>query len=101
MHQLDAMLRWLNNSWSAGDNIVDIHATSRGRPGIQDTKINLSLSEGLIYERNTAKRLMEDLRKVCSLGIRDDSAPLQSMMDCCASLQCNLEFVLLYLGRSM
>lgn len=54
----------MRNSWSAGDNIVDIHATSRRRPGIQDTKINLSLSEGLIYERNTAKRLMEDLRKV-------------------------------------
>lgn len=45
---------------------MDIHATSRRRPGLQDTKIDLSLSEGLIYERNTAKRLVEDIRKVCS-----------------------------------
>ena len=42
---------------------MDIHATSRGRPGLQDARIDLSLSEGLIYERNTAKRLMEDIRK--------------------------------------
>jgi len=49
----------------AGDNIIDIHATSRGRPGLRDTKVDLSLSQGLIYERNTAKRLMEDIRKVC------------------------------------
>ena len=49
--------------WRAGDNIVDIHATSRGRPGLQDARIDLSLSEGLIYQRNTAKRLMEDIRK--------------------------------------
>ena len=36
-----------------------------------------------------------------SLGIRDESAPLQSMMDCSASLQHNLALVLLYLGRSI
>ena len=32
---------------------------------MRDTKVDLSLSQGLIYERNTAKRLMEDVRKVC------------------------------------
>jgi len=32
---------------------------------LRDTKVDLSLSQGLIYERNTAKRLMEDIRKVC------------------------------------
>ena len=58
--QKDNPLRGL---WHAGDNIVDIHATSRGRPGLQDARIDLSLSEGLIYERNTAKRLMEEIRK--------------------------------------
>ena len=56
----DDLLRGLRR---AGDNIVDIHATSRGRPGLQDARIDLSLSEGLIYERNTAKRLMEEIRK--------------------------------------
>ena len=55
----DRMLR-------AGDNIVDIHATSRGRPGLQDSKVDLSLSQGLTYDRNTAKRLMEDIRKASS-----------------------------------
>ena len=53
----------LRGLWRAGDNIVDIHATSRGWPGLQDARIDLSLSEGLIYERNTAKRLMEEIRK--------------------------------------
>ena len=62
----DDLLRGL---WRAGDNIVDIHATSRGRPGLQDARIDLSLSEGLIYERNTAKRLMEEIRKACSLSL--------------------------------
>ena len=45
---------------------MDIHATSRGRPGLRDSKIDLSLSQGIIYERNTAKRFMEDVRKVRS-----------------------------------
>ena len=46
---------------------MDIHATSRGRPGLRDSKIDLSLSQGIIYERNTAKRFMEDIRKVRSV----------------------------------
>ena len=62
----------LNRRLDAGDNIVDIHATSRGRPGFRDSNVNLSLSQGFIYERNTAKRFMEDVRKVCFvLDLRD------------------------------
>ncbi|CAK0783266.1 hypothetical protein CVIRNUC_006465 [Coccomyxa viridis] len=60
-----------------GDNIVDIHATSRGRPGLQDARIDLSLSEGLIYERNTAKRLMEEIRK----ALRWENAPVLTDFD--------------------
>ena len=58
---------------------MDIHATSRGRPGLRDSNLNLSLSQGFIYERNTAKRFMEDVRKVCSvLTVR---APLPWVTD--------------------
>lgn len=55
----------LTGCLGTGDNIVDIHATSRGRPGLRDSNLDLSLSQGFIYERNTAKRFMEDVRKVC------------------------------------
>ncbi len=61
------MREMLDRRLAAGDNIVDIHATSRGRPGLQDSNLNLSLSQGFIYERNTAKRFMEDVRKVCTV----------------------------------
>ncbi len=42
---------------------MDIWAASRGRPGLQDSQVGLSFSEGVVYDRNIAKRRMEQLRK--------------------------------------
>lgn len=67
------MIQSLDRRLGAGDNIVDIHATSRGRPGLRDSNVNLSLSQGFIYERNTAKRFMEDVRKVCIVLVVGES----------------------------
>ncbi len=59
---------WLNDllTPAADDNIVDIRATARGRPGLRDSAIGLSFSDGLAYDRNTAKRKTELLRKARS-----------------------------------
>ena len=38
--------------------MVDIRAASRSTPDLLDGKLQLSLSDGLTYDRNSAKRLM-------------------------------------------
>lgn len=60
-----------------GDNIVDIWAASRGRPGLQDAQVGLSFSEGLMYDRNIAKRRMEELRK----ALQWETAPVITDFD--------------------
>ncbi|BDA47534.1 hypothetical protein COCOBI_10-3820 [Coccomyxa sp. Obi] len=60
-----------------GDNIVDIWAGSRGRPGLQDAQVGLSFSEGVVYDRNIAKRRMEELRK----ALQWETAPVLTDFD--------------------
>ena len=62
---------------AADDNIVDIRATSRGRPGLRDGMLGLSFSDGLAYDRNTAKRKVEQLRK----ALQWEAAPVVTDFD--------------------
>lgn len=48
---------------SADDNIVDIRASSRGKPDQSDGQVSLSLSKGVVYDQNIAQRQLERLRK--------------------------------------
>jgi hypothetical protein len=61
----------------ADDNIVDIRAASRGQPGLRDGMLGLSLADGLAYDRNTAKRRLEALRK----ALRWEQAPVITDFD--------------------
>jgi hypothetical protein len=61
----------------AGDNIVDIRAATRGHPGLQDAQLGLSLTGGLTYDSNTAKRRMEELRK----ALQWENAPVLTDFD--------------------
>lgn len=47
----------------AGDNIVDIRTASREDPGLNASNLTLSLSYGVQYDKNLAKREMEAMRK--------------------------------------
>ena len=47
----------------ADDNIVDIRASSRGKPSRTDGNLSLSLSKGVVYDQNLAQRQLERLRK--------------------------------------
>lgn len=56
---------------------MDIWAASRGRPGLQDSQVGLSFSEGVVYDRNIAKRRMEELRK----ALQWETAPVITDFD--------------------
>ena len=47
----------------ADDNVVDIRTASRQDPGIRGGNFSLSLSYGVQFDTNVAKRLMEGVRK--------------------------------------
>ena len=49
--------------YDTDDNIVDIRASSRGKPAQSDGKVSLSLSKGVVYDQNLAQRQLERLRK--------------------------------------
>lgn len=54
---------------AAGDAIVDIRAASRGPPGLSGGSVAISLSEGIVYDQNVARRLLEELRKSLRFGL--------------------------------
>ncbi|KAK9792470.1 hypothetical protein WJX73_000761 [Symbiochloris irregularis] len=53
----------------SGDSIVDIRAASRGPPGLSGGSLAISLSDGLVYDQNVARRLLEELRKSLRFGL--------------------------------
>ena len=73
-----ALTKYVSTLLHPGDNIVDIRASARGQPGLQDAKLGLSFSEGVVYDSNTAKRCVEELRKVHRLKI----ASISKMIPC-------------------
>ena len=56
---------------------MDIRAASRGQPGLGAGMLGLSLSDGLSYDQNTAKRTLEALRK----ALRWEQAPVITDFD--------------------
>ena len=61
----------------AGDNIVDLRASSRLKPVRGDGQLSLSLAKGVVYDQNVAQRLLEQLRK----ALRWESVPVITGFD--------------------
>lgn len=59
------------------DAIVDIRASSRRPPGLASGNVSLSLSDGLLYDENVAKRVVEQLRR----SLRFEQAPVITDFD--------------------
>ena len=57
--------------------MVDIRAASRKNPGVRGANLSLSLSTGLQYDTNVAKRELEALRK----ALRWEEAPVVTDFD--------------------
>ena len=61
----------------AGDNIVDIRTASRRDPGLRGGNVSLSLSYGVQFDTNIAKREMEEMRK----ALRWEQTPVVTDFD--------------------
>ena len=53
----------------ADDDIVDVRASSRSPPGLAAGNVSLSLTQGLVYDKNVAKRLLDELRRSLRFGL--------------------------------
>ena len=62
---------------ATGDDIIDIRASSRNPPGLSSGKVSLSLSQGLIYDQNVARRVLDELRR----SLRFEAAPVITDFD--------------------
>ena len=60
-----------------GDDIVDVRAASRSATGLASGNVSLSLSQGVVYDQNVAKRIMEQLRR----SLRFEQAPVITDFD--------------------
>lgn len=61
----------------AGDDIVDIRASSRSPPGLGSGNVQLSLTQGLVYDKNVARRVLDELRR----SLRFEQAPVITDFD--------------------
>ena len=67
----------LTSKRAADDNVVDIRAKSRLDPQLHTGQFGLSLSKGVVFSQNTARRTLEQLRQ----SLQWDSAPVITHFD--------------------
>ena len=56
---------------------MDIRASSRSPPGLRSGNVSLSLSQGVVFDQNVARRVLEELRR----SLRFEQAPVITDFD--------------------
>ena len=77
---------------SADDNIINLRASSRTQPDRRTNgNLSLSLSKGVVYDQNAARRLLERLRKALdfeTVPVRSLTPAIKVMRFCCSLRMC-------------